>query len=80
MLLPYNTFAKILDGNFGGYILWLLLLVRTIYGLDFAVLRSYPAIGEGIDLIATLFNKNIRLPLTNYCNKSLYIRWTEYNS
>jgi len=29
-------------------------LVRTIYGLDFAVLRSYPAIGEGIELRSNL--------------------------
>jgi hypothetical protein len=44
-----NTFAKVLDDNFGGCILWLPRLVHTIYGLDFAVLYANFKIGEGID-------------------------------
>jgi len=54
--------------------LWLLLLVRTIYELDFAVLRSYPAIGEGIVLRQAFLFCIFTMPLTSNYPRSLFKR------
>jgi hypothetical protein len=36
-LYSFNTFAKILEGNFDDYILWLISFAHTTYDIDFAV-------------------------------------------